>query len=139
MVNKKESIASHRFFKVKAEAKNDDHKRVVGLGHVCLVLKPSTKNSNNFKAALSFKSPGDVLNRKLGLEIAQGRLASTRPGRNFKVKADSLETAFEVAIDSIFAKNRKVFRKGKEVIRPFVPDWLHQAVVEQNRVLVKTK
>lgn len=136
---KNTSDITHRFFRVRASALDDNLQKVNGTGHVCLAVQPSLKDPKSFRVAVSFKSPADKLDRELGVRIAEGRLTSTRPGRNFKVKAKNLETAFEVAVDSLFAKHRRVIRKGKTVARPFVPDWLHQAVVEQERVMIALK
>lgn len=124
---------THRFFSVKASCLDDDGKKVNGTGHVCLVLKPYGKNPENFKAAVSFKSPADKLDRDLGVKIAEGRLLSGRPGRTFKVKAKNIDAAFQAALESMLTKNKQVVRKSQTVDRPFVPDWLHQAVVEQER------
>lgn len=137
MKNTNETV--HRFFSVRASALDDNRKKVSGTGHVCLVLKPSVTNPNNFRVAVSFKSPVDKLDRELGVKIAEGRLSSPRPGRNFRIKATNTDEAFQSALETIFAKQRKVFRKGEAVSRPFVPDWLHQAVVEQKRKIVSLK
>lgn len=130
---------SHRFFRIRASALNDDQQKVNGVGHVCLVLKPSLRSKNVFRAAFSFKSPADLANRELGLKIAEGRLTSTRPGRNFKIEAKNLEAAFAVAVEDLFNKSRKVCRKGKMTFRPFAPNWLYQAVVENERQLLPLK
>lgn len=130
---------SHRFFGVRASAMDDNQRKIRGTGHVCLVLKPSVRNRKLFRAAVSFKSPADKLNRELGVRIAAGRLASARPGRSFVIRASNLENAFQTALESIFTKQRKVFRRGKTVMRPFVPDWLHQAVVERERQMIPLK
>jgi hypothetical protein len=135
----KDTSIAHRFFSVRASALDDNRQKVSGTGHVCLVAKASPKNPTNFKVAVSFKSPVDKLNKELGLKIAEGRLVSSRPGRNFKIRANSVDEAFKVAIEAIFTKQRKVVRKGETVVRPFVPDWLHQAVIEQKRKVVSLK
>lgn len=129
---KNTSEIAHRFFRVRASALDDNNQKINGTGHVCLVLKPSTRTPQNYRVAVSFKSPADKLDRELGVKIAEGRLISTRVGRNFRVKAKNLDAAFTVAIDTLFEKERSVFRRGKAVSRPFVPDWLYQAVVEQS-------
>lgn len=139
ITNKTTNNTVHRFFTVRASALNDNKEKVNGTGHICVVLKPSATNPNNFRAAVSFKSPADKLMRELGVQIAEGRLNSNRPGRNFRVKATNLDEAFAAVFTSMFAKRRKVFRRGQEVTRPFVPDWLHQAAVEQQRKIIALK
>lgn len=120
-----------KFFSVRASALDDNRNLVKGTGHVCVAVQPSARNPQVYRVAVSFKSPADKLDRELGMRIAEGRLTSARPGRHFRVTAKTVDAAFKAALDSLFEKNRRVVRKGKTVTRPFVPDWLHQAVVEQ--------
>lgn len=127
----KDTSKFYKFFSVRASALNDNKELVRGTGHVCVAVQPSVRNPKSYRVAVSFKSPADKLNRELGMKIAEGRLISSRPGRNFRINAKNLDSAFDTALDTLFTKSRKVFRKGKAVARPFVPDWLHQAVVER--------
>lgn len=135
---KNTSDITHRFFRVRASALDDNQKKVNGIGHVCLVLRP-TRTAQTYRVAVSFKSPADKLDRDLGVRIAEGRLTSPRPGRNFRVTAKSLDGAFSAALSTLFTKSRRVMREGKAVSRPFVPDWLHQAVVEQEHQIQALK
>ncbi len=132
------SDITHRFFKVRASALDDNQKKVNGTGHVCLALRPA-RTPQTYRVAVSFKSPADKLNRELGIKIAEGRLTSARPGRNFRVTAKSIDGAFSAALNTLFTKSRRVIRKGKTVTRPFVPDWLHQAVIEREHQIQALK
>lgn len=129
---------AHRFFRVRASALDDNQQKVNGTGHICLVLRP-TRTPQTYRVAVSFKSPADKLDRELGVRIAEGRLTSARPGRNFRVTAKSIDGAFSTALSTLFTKSRKIIREGKAVNRPFVPDWLHQAVIEQERQIQTLK
>ncbi len=136
--NNNTTNVTHKFFKVRASALNDNQVRINGVGHVCLVLKP-VKNSSKFRVAVSFKSPADKANPVLGTRIAEGRLNSRRAGRNFVVSARSISDATNKALTEMFTKTRRVFRRGHLQRRPFVPDWLFKAVVEKERSLVSIK
>jgi hypothetical protein len=128
----------HRFFKVRASGLNDQNKVVRGIGHVCVALRPMI-NGNGFRVGLSFKSPVDSKDIELGQKIADGRLISRKSNRNFIVRAKTSETAFKQAVQKMFSIKRKVNRRGEMVSRPFVPDWLHNAVMEQQHELTVLK
>lgn len=130
---------AHRFFRVRASAKDDKNVLVRGTGHVCLALTPCSGNPKKFRVAASFKSPADKLDRGLGITIADGRLASRKAGRNFFVTAASVETAAKAATSALFNRKRALFRRGQKVSRPFAPDWLVQAVVEKEHLLIPLK
>lgn len=129
----------HRFFRVRASARDDNNDLVRGTGHVCLALVPVRGNPKKYRVAASFKSPADSSDRDLGMAIADGRLISRKAGRNFFITAASVETAVKVATSALFERKRTLRRRGRKVSRPFAPDWLVDAVVAKEHVLTAIK
>lgn len=128
----------YKFFSVAASAVDHD-KRISGTGHVCVVVRPLKNDATRFRVAFSFKSPADKLNRELGVRIANGRLQSRKKGRSLIVTAKSVNSAFTSALETMFTKSRRVNRGPKKITRPLAPDWLHEAVVGNERSLISLK
>ena len=110
-------------------------------GHICIALERPPKDveskSKTYKAAVSFASPNDALNKKLGRKIAMGRLQCGRPDRWFtfempesdKVK---LSDVFDVALQKLLSENITLKWGVKQKETPILPKWVQMALRQKN-------
>lgn len=125
----------YSYYQIPAETEDAGHNVIRGTGYICVALLRPAKGSDDstYKAAFSFASPADKLNKKFGRKIASGRLACIdRPGRNISFSFEKGKIDFRLHQVFDEALNRAVSTEGMKV-----PRWLTSAVVENKPLPVK--
>jgi len=105
-----------------------------GVGHACVALLRPEKGSHSaeYKAAVAFGSPLDVMNRNKARKIAFGRLFSDRENRNFTFtcKAETIVGVMQDALRHASSTDLIITKGDRQRKMLYSPKWLQVALGE---------
>jgi hypothetical protein len=122
------------FFALPVDIVQPNGRTVTKNGHICLMVSKPTASRKTYRYAVSFKSPMDVPDPKLGLKIAHGRLVSKRKLCQFRYdlslkKSETSEKDKEAFFlkflkDFWETRTRQARYRGKLIETCAAPEWM---------------